>query len=343
VDELGGVDAFEKWFQSSTTGITTSTKGSDNNDLKKKTKNDTLSLVRHNQFINGRGLEYLGPTNTKPADLIDEKGDYEGVDINALILNERTKVISLPRDLVLRSTVVEDKEELDSLADDWDAALAIKLLRECRLGTESRLYGYTSLLLRSASPTYFTTNTTPPSTAPDAIRNWTKPQLDRLTTSPRGQKLLSALLTQTSEWADKYKSLPRSTRSTYTQPQFIWAMEAVHSRAFKGNYGGGSDTLLTELSRKLIPLATLAFATSYYLSYNIDVPDWVAFGLFALASSPFFLDAELLLNYGFLENVDFDAIDTESIDNDEEKGEREPRDRVRKLLAETFVDRGPVQ
>jgi len=291
VDELGGVAAFEHWFQSEIA----STKTTD--DKKNKISNsgggrggdksnDTLSLVRHAQFLNGRGLEYLGGSLTTT---MEEEGDFKGVDINALILQEKTTIISLPRNLVLRSTVVLDKDELDSLSDDWDADLAVKLLRECRLGTDSRLSGYTALLMRGANAPYFTEGTTPPSTAPDAIRNWSQNQLMRFRGSRRGERLLTALLDQTSEWADKYESLPRSIRSTYTQAQFIWAMEAVHSRAFKGNYGGNTDeTLLTELSRRLIPLATLAFATSYYLSYNVDLPDIAAFGLFALAASPFF-------------------------------------------------------
>ena len=42
---------------------------------------------------------------------------------------------------------------LDSPSNDWDAVLAVKLLDECHLGTHSRLYGYCSLLTRSANPT----------------------------------------------------------------------------------------------------------------------------------------------------------------------------------------------
>ena len=51
-------------------------------------------------------------------------------------------------------------------------------------------------------------------------------------------------------------------------------------------------------------------------------------------------DAELLLNYGFLEDVDMKDFGGGSSLNDEEK---EHWDAVRKLLAETFVERGPLR
>ena len=154
------------------------------------------------------------------------------------------------------------------------------------------------------------------------------------------------------------------------------------------------------------------FTTSYYISYNADVPDWLAFGIFALAAAPLLMegangflgegsdrdavllpfmdsvnhqggvesrveldpfggvftlsieeegcvvqdggggknqlfisygdivDAELLLNYGFLEDVDMNDFGGGSSLNDKEK---EPWDAVRKLLAETFVERGPLR
>lgn len=47
------------------------------------------------------------------------------------------------------------------------------------------------------------------------------------------------------------------------------------------------------------------FATSDYISYNRDVPDWLAFGLFALAATPLLLEGA----NGFLgERSDRDAV-----------------------------------
>ena len=102
----------------------------------------------------------------------DDDDGYEYED--GLSVTEKTGVIRLPRELVLRSTVVEQKDELDSPVEDWDAVLAVKLLDECRSGRESKLYGYCSLLMRSDDPTYFTsdgddTTATPTITAPDAV------------------------------------------------------------------------------------------------------------------------------------------------------------------------------
>ena len=72
------------------------------------------------------------------------------------------------------------------------------------------------------------------------------------------------------------------------------------------DFGGREEkTLHTELSRCSVPLTTLVFATSYYISYNGDVPDWLVFGLFTLVATPLLLEGA----NGFLgERSDQDAV-----------------------------------
>jgi hypothetical protein len=219
---LGGASTFEEWFRSVTFP-----------------ENPTLNLVRHAVFPNGRGLEFIG----------DVKDD-----------NANKPIVSLPKELVLRSSVVEKKEDLESIADDWDADLSIQLLEECLLGPKSRLYGYCSLLMRGES---FQKGTAPPSTALNALRNWTPAQKEYLSSAPRGQKLLNFQEKQSQEWEDKYTALPKSDQEVFTLSQFLWAMEAVHSRAFKGEYGADGGSPIQQLANALVPFAGVAFALNY--------------------------------------------------------------------------------
>ena len=103
---LPGVTEFENWFKGSC---------DDKND------NDTMKYVQHGMFSNGRGLEFIG----QPKD----------------VLSQDNAVITLPKDLVLKSVMVEDKEVLETFADDWDSVLSLQLLRECKKGKQSDIYG----------------------------------------------------------------------------------------------------------------------------------------------------------------------------------------------------------
>ena len=78
----------------------------------------------------------------------------------------------------------------------------------------------------------------PPSTAPDTIRNWSEEEKQLLKSTKRGERLLNVERKQSQEWKDKYAALTDSDREEYTYEQFRWAMEAVHSRAFKGDFSG---------------------------------------------------------------------------------------------------------
>lgn len=76
------------------------------------------------------------------------------------------------------------------------------------------------------------------STAPDALRHWTPAQKALLEKSEKGQKLLKVEAEQQEGWTQKYNALSDGERARMTYEQFDWAMEAVHSRAFRGDFGG---------------------------------------------------------------------------------------------------------
>ena len=79
---------------------------------------------------------------------------------------------------------------------------------------------------------------------------------------------------------------------SFTFEQFQWAMEAVHSRAFKGNFSGSDP--LKELSKTLIPFAAAAFGLSYIRSssspYLFTNDDNITFLLLLVACSPVILN-----------------------------------------------------
>jgi hypothetical protein len=247
---LPGVDVFEKWFQSSC---------EDDSD------NNTMKFVKHGFFKNGRGLEFIG----KEQDVLS--GDQA--------------VITLPKEFVLRSVMVDDKESLQTVADDWDSVLAIQLLRECKKGKESDIYGYCNLLARGED---FNESPCPPSTAPDCIRNWTPDQLEVLKQSKRGKRLVRIQEKQAKEWMDKYDALPPSDRNRFTKDQFTWAMEAVNSRAFKGDFGG--EDALKKISNLLIPFAAAAFGLNYIGSGPFASDERVTIALLAFCCAPVVLN-----------------------------------------------------
>ena len=214
--QLNGVQEFESWFQSKTL------------------ENDTMKYVSHAKFSNGRGLEFIGSIKD--------------------VLGTEKPVIELPKEFVLKSTFVEDKQTLESMAEDWDVVLSVQLLQECQKNEESDLFGYCRLLTQGMP---FEKDTVPSSTAPHCVRNWTNEQKKILGASNRGQRLLNVVDTQAKEWNDKYNALDREFSNAFTKEQFFWAMEAVNSRAFRGDFGG--EDLFKKISKSLIPFAAAAF------------------------------------------------------------------------------------
>lgn len=251
--QLQGVDEFEQWFV---------------NECADGPDNDTSTYVKHGIFSNGRGLEFVG----------NEKD----------VLSNGKAVITLPKSLVLQSIIVEDKEILETIADDWDSVLALQLLRECKKGKQSDIYGYCMLLTRGIDFNSKDALPAPPSTAAHCIRNWTKEQTDVLNESKRGSRLVQIQEKQSMEWRDKYNALPAEDRDGFVDTQFYWAMEAVNSRAFKGDFGG--ENVLKKLSKFLVPFAAVAFALNYIQSGPFASDERITVGLLAFSCAPVVLN-----------------------------------------------------
>jgi len=246
---LEGVSNFEKWFKEQT----------------RSNDNKSMEFLRHEIFSNGRGLECIAKRD---------------------IVEDGKPIITLPKDLVLQSTMVSDKEKLESIIDDWDVSLTMQLLRECKLGENSVLYGYCSLLTRGQD--FNAVKPCPPSTASDALRNWPDDEKEILTESKRGIRLLRIEEKQNKEWVEKYNALSSEDRGEFSFEQFQWAMEAVHSRAFKGDFTGQDPT--KELSKTLVPFAAGAFALNYIRSGPFGSDDNITFLLLFLACAPVVLN-----------------------------------------------------
>jgi hypothetical protein len=148
--------------------------------------------------------------------------------------------------------------------DEWDTKLSCRLVEECRKGKDGLYYGYCALLTNGA-------NLDPscksyPSTAPDALRHWTSDQMSLLEQSKKGKKLLNAEKQQRTKWRGKYDALSESVKQNTSLSDFVWAMEAVHSRAFRGDFGalyGGEGGPLRKLASLLLPISALAFGVVY--------------------------------------------------------------------------------
>ena len=195
-----------------------------------------ISNVRHTMFQSDslRGLEFTSKSSQ---------------DLN--------RVAVVPRKMVLSVPYAEDD-------DEWDTKLSCKLGQECRKGKESAYYGYCALLTNGA-------NLDPscksyPSTAPDALRHWTSDQKSVLEQSEKGKRLLKAEQEQQVKWINKYDALADEEKQQLSKEDFLWAMETVHSRAFRGDFGaldGGEGGPLRKLASLLLPLSALAFGVIY--------------------------------------------------------------------------------
>eukprot|EP00536_Pseudo-nitzschia_multiseries_P000609 jgi/Psemu1/178975/e_gw1.7.189.1 len=154
--------------------------------------------------------------------------------------------MTIPRSIVLES---------DFSQSDWDAQLAQSLWKEVVKGS-SDISGYVSLLTKS-----WTTDQLPeipPFTAPDALRHWSEEEKAFLASHAEGQALLDLQKKQEKMWREKFNNI-QATSSGMTWEQFEWAMEAVHSRAFCGDFGiGGGSSLPMPVAVGTPALAALA-------------------------------------------------------------------------------------
>ena len=193
---------------------------------------------------------------------------------------EKSALIEIPKSIVLQS---------DFDDPNWDRDLAIQLWQECKKGAASPLSGYCSLLTKDN--TDFSNSTIPSDTAPDALRHWTNEEKESLFAHPVGMKLLDLEQRQESSWREKYSASSAAT-SLMTWPQFVWSMEAVHSRAFRGNFGPSSGPLTPVLGIILSALSAIG-SLVYYFQVANGVEDMVFYGLVLLSAVP---SASILLS-----------------------------------------------
>uniref|UniRef100_A0A7S2R0F5 SET domain-containing protein n=1 Tax=Eucampia antarctica TaxID=49252 RepID=A0A7S2R0F5_9STRA len=240
----------------------------------KKSQGSLPPNLRHGSFESDtlRGLEYI-PTESK-----DGKSD----------------ILTLPSSLVLSSPFIT-KDEND-ITREWDVSLSASLLNECLAGESSPMHGYCALLCQGVA--FSEANPCPPWTAPNSLRHWTSSELKVLEQSSRGKKMIQALENQKSDWSKKYKALLQlDKKPAFTKEQFMWAMEAVHSRAFCGDFGFASNSILKKLSTVSIPFSFAACGfESLLLQKNEDnLPLTIIFGLIGLSPIIFkWLDGALM-------------------------------------------------
>ncbi|VEU43584.1 unnamed protein product [Pseudo-nitzschia multistriata] len=183
--------------------------------------------------------------------------------------------MTIPRSIVLES---------DFSQKDWDAQLAQSLWKEVMKessGGNSSISGYVSLLTKSWSSDQLPE--TPPFTAPDALRHWTEEEKAVLSAHAEGQALVDLQKQQEKMWKDKFDRI--KTMSGMTWEQFEWAMEAVHSRAFCGDFGiGGGSSMPLPVAVGTPALAALA-GYFYYVQLH-GQNDIILLALAAIGAIP---------------------------------------------------------
>lgn len=194
-------------------------------------------------------------------------------------------VVSVPRNLVLHSPLVTKNGNENEMKMDWDTDLAIQLLEEYAKGQEGDIHGYCSLLSRGVpySPTK-----PPEPTAPHALRHWSSEQLERISSS---KKLLDLHQTQVRNWNAKYDALPKFIQTKFTKENFAWAMEAVHSRSFRGDFGPlVSMGPLPVLLGGFVQIGAIGYGIKSLLeSSPYNDTDWIVILCAILAVLPIFI------------------------------------------------------
>jgi len=190
-------------------------------------------------------------------------------------------VVSVPLSVVLQSDMDEDNH--------WDAELAVQLWIECQKGAQSQMSGYCQFLMQGYDAN--SERSIPPSTAPDALRHWTDEELAALQTTTAGQKLIQLNVEQQEKWRLKYNQVNNNNNNNMTLEQFQWAMEVVHSRAFKGNFGISTTStkddsnLVSTVLPTLLPPLGAAIAGYAYLQMNPLFPDDKVLAVLALVAA----------------------------------------------------------
>lgn len=157
---------------------------------------------------------------------------------------------------------------------EWDVNLAVQLLKECKIGQDSRVRGYCTLLNEGSQ---FSSDAPPRPTAAHAVRHWSPSQKELLSSSPSGVKLLRLEREQTEKWNAKYDSCPPSVQQMFSRESFLWALEVVHSRAFTGDFGPlASVGPVPVVATGVAQVAAAAFGVNTLLDVPQDNTDVIA-------------------------------------------------------------------
>ena len=190
---------------------------------------DVLQALPHALFSNGalRGLEATSSLFSSD--------------------NVNNEILKVPKAVCLSAPYDDDQ---------WDANLALQLLHECKLGEQSQYYGYCALLCQGKHFDFDSSKSAiPPWTAPNALRHWSEEEKEQLSVCEAGSRLLQIESDQAATWKQKFEKCS----TTYSYPQFCWAMEAIHSRAFKGlSMDSSKNSILT------VAAQTIAGAVGIY-------------------------------------------------------------------------------
>mmetsp|Transcript_19044 Transcript_19044/g.26879 ORF Transcript_19044/g.26879 Transcript_19044/m.26879 type:complete len:440 (-) Transcript_19044:124-1443(-) len=195
---------------------------------------------------------------------------------NQQLPQPNTKMLQIPQSIVLRSKYDET----------WDSSLAHQLWNQVQLRDKSNISGYCALLTKgwAGSSDSDTTSYVPPSTAPDAIRHWTTSQKERLNQSNAGRKILELHQTQQDQWKAKYEK--NSIKNEMTWEQFVWAMEVVHSRSFRGTFESVSESLPTLIPSIGAPALAAIIGYNFVIKDNPYPNDAALLGLGLVAAIP---------------------------------------------------------
>lgn len=221
--------------------------------------------IQHIFFGNLRGLRWKSKDNKIPS----------------------RPVVKVPISIVLQSDM---QLQPSDTSDAWDAQLASQLWSEFCLGDKSKIVGYCEFLTGGVRYSDIADGAAPPNTAPNALRHWkhdTPEALSILAETAAGKKLIDMEQDQQTSWKKKYGHLISTTGvQNITWEQFRWAMEVVHSRAFRGNFGcsdAAEANLLSTLAINAAPTVGAALAGWVYIQNNL-YPDPVIIGALAIAA-----------------------------------------------------------
>lgn len=216
--------------------------------------------IRHTFFGQLRGLTWTSPPTSIPS----------------------SPVVSVPLSIVLQSDIQDQSSE----SDGWDAELAQQLWSECLLGESSKISGYCDFLKQGLG---VSETGVPSSTAPNALRHWTEDERATLCQTSAGQKLLDLETRQQELWKSKYNKLGSTVGKTMSYEQFQWAMEVVHSRAFRGNFGSNAaadNRIVSTLLPTVLPPLGAALAGYAYVQSTPYPSDTILAALAAVAVLP---------------------------------------------------------